>query len=76
VSDLTEKRRELERAQQGRPPTSVCEEHGEYEGEVCLGCYAVQQERVERESLLLREANTSEALRARVLADLAGRNGG
>lgn len=57
---------------------SVCEEHGEHEGEVCLQCYAIQQERVERESLPLRLENTASNLRRRVLEQLAkgnGRNG-
>ena len=62
-----------------RAPTadtlSVCEKHGEHTGEICLQCYAVQQERVERESPPLRLENTTEKLRARVLEKLATRNG-
>jgi hypothetical protein len=48
----------------------ICPIHGHQAGEgiVCLPCFAIQTERVERESLPLRTANTSEALRARVLA--------
>lgn len=55
----------------------VCRIHGEQDGsdEVCIPCYATQQERVERESLPLRLANTAEALRASVLAHHAASNG-
>lgn len=49
----------------------ICDEHGEQptSGEVCLVCYAEQQERVERESAPLREANTAERLHAWAVAE-------
>lgn len=75
MASLNEQRLELERLRRGSPKISTCEEHGEYEGEVCLLCYAEQQVRVERESLPLRYANTAPALRDRVRAELADRNG-
>ena len=40
-----------------------------------MACYAVQQERVERESEPLRYANTTQALRQRTIAQLGERNG-
>lgn len=55
--------------------TFHCPEHGWHDGIVCTSCYAIQQERVERESEPLRLANTSENLRARVLAELSSKNG-
>lgn len=73
--NLDEKRRELERQQSGEPTVYVCEKHGERTTLVCVPCYAIQQERVERESLPLRIANTAEALRNRILAQLATMNG-
>jgi len=54
---------------------SVCPKHGEHEHEVCIQCYAIQQERVERESLPLRLAETTESQRRWVLGELAKRNG-
>jgi hypothetical protein len=75
MKDLEEHRRELERRRVGAPEVLVCEEHGPRTTQVCVECYAVQQERVERESLPLRLANTGEAVRKRVLAHLAGMNG-
>jgi hypothetical protein len=75
MTKLDEQRRELERLQRGAPKISTCKEHGEHEGEVCLACYAEQQVRVERESVALRYANTAPALRDRVRAELAERNG-
>lgn len=54
---------------------SVCSQHGQHEDEVCIQCYAIQQERVERESLPLRLANTTESLRRQVLEEMAKRNG-
>ena len=68
-------RRELERRQASEPEVLVCEVHGPRTTQVCVQCYAIQQERVERESLPLRMANTGEALRNRVLAELATMNG-
>jgi hypothetical protein len=53
----------------------LCEIHGEHENLICTICYGRQQERVERESVSLRAANTSEAIRKRVLAVLAQFNG-
>lgn len=73
--NLEEHRRLLERQTAGVPMTYVCPEHGERTTQVCVECYAIQQERVERESLPLRMANTAEALRNRVLAQLATSNG-
>lgn len=73
-NDLEAFRRELERRQAEEPETLVCPEHGPRTTQVCVGCYAIQQERVERESLSLRMANTAEALRNRVLAQLAAQN--
>jgi hypothetical protein len=73
--DLEELRRFLERQKSDEPEVLVCEEHGPRTTQVCVGCYAVQQERVERESLPLRMANTAEALRKRVLTHLAASNG-
>jgi len=62
-----------------RAPTAdtvnICAEHGEHAGEVCIQCYAIQQERVERESLPLRLQVTTENQRRKVLAILAERNG-
>ncbi len=75
MSDLDEVRAELARRKDGEPVVHVCELHGERTTEVCVQCYAIQQERVERESLPLRMANTGEALRKRVLAYHAGMNG-
>ena len=75
VSALNELRRELERRQKGDPEVHVCELHGEHETLVCLDCYAIQQERVERESVGLRVKNTAPRLRLRVAAELATRNG-
>lgn len=72
---LEEFRRELERRNAEEAEVLVCPEHGPRTTQVCLGCYAIQQERVERESLPLRMANTAEALRKRVLAHLANTNG-
>lgn len=66
---------EEKRKKDGEPEVLVCELHGERTTQVCVECYAVQQERVERESLPLRMANTAEALRNRVLAELAKGNG-
>lgn len=54
---------------------STCVTHGPHEGLICLPCYAIQQERVERESAPLRYVNTATALRRRVLEQLAERNG-
>lgn len=68
-------RRKLERDSSEEPQVLICELHGERTTLVCVGCYAIQQERVERESLPLRMANTGEALRKRVLAELAKGNG-
>ena len=76
VSDLEEVRRELERRNAGEPEVLVCEKHGPRTTQVCVPCYAIQQERVERESLPLRMANTAEALRLKVLGHLATMNGG
>lgn len=73
--DLEDQRRELEREKAGEPEVHVCDIHGPRTTLVCPQCYAVQQERVERESLELRYANTAPALRARVLAELATMNG-
>lgn len=73
--DLEDHRRELERVMAGDPAVFVCELHGERTTQVCVECYAVQQERIERESLPLRVANTAEALRKRVLEQLAVKNG-
>jgi hypothetical protein len=46
----------------------VCTVHGEHDGLICVKCYTLQQERVERESEPLRYANTATAIRRRVLA--------
>lgn len=73
--DLEEHRRELERLRMGEPEMYTCEEHGPRTTLVCVECYAIQQERVERESMPLRYANTAEAMRARVLAQLSETNG-
>jgi hypothetical protein len=73
--DLEEARRELERQKAGAPEMFVCSEHGPRTTQVCVECYAIQQERVERESLPLRMANTAESLRKRVLTQLASTNG-
>lgn len=73
--ELEDHRRELERLMAGEPPVYVCELHGERTTQVCVKCYAIQQERVERESLPLRMANTAEALRKKVLEQLAPMNG-
>lgn len=73
--NLEEHRRLLERQAAGVPMKYTCPKHGERTTEVCVECYAIQQERVERESLPLRMANTAEALRNRVLAQLATSNG-
>jgi len=73
--ELEDQRRELERLMAGDPAVYVCELHGERTTQVCVECYAIQQERVERESLPLRVANTAEALRKRVLAEIAPTNG-
>lgn len=74
--ELEEHRRELERRKAGGvPEILICEEHGPRTTQVCIECYAIQQERVERESLPLRMANTAEALRKRVLSQLAVTNG-
>ena len=55
----------------------TCDIHGEQEGKgiVCIRCFDLQVARVERESLPLRIANTTEARRAAVVAALAARNG-
>jgi hypothetical protein len=53
----------------------LCARHGPHPGEVCMPCYSLQQERVERESLPLRYAVTATSIRKRVLAELAKRNG-
>ena len=55
--------------------TYVCPKHGPHKHEVCLGCYAIQQERVERESLPLRLERTTETQRRWVVQELAKRNG-
>lgn len=73
--DLEAFRRDLERRKADEPEVLRCPEHGPRTTQVCVDCYAVQQERVERESLPLRMANTAEALRNRVLAQLASSNG-
>lgn len=52
-----------------------CDDHGSHLGLVCPACYAIQQERVERESLEPRYANTAPNLRKRILAILAEGNG-
>lgn len=75
TKELEEHRRELERVMAGEPAVFACELHGERTTQVCVECYAIQQERVERESLPLRMANTAEALRNRVLAQLVLMNG-
>ena len=68
-------RQRIEREQAG-VENLVCDIHGpQPTTQVCIECYAIQQERVERESLPLRMANTAEALRNRVLAELAKGNG-
>lgn len=72
---LDEARRELERQEAGGPEVYVCEIHGEHEHLVCNPCYAIQQERVERESADLRVMNTTESNRRWVLETLATRNG-
>jgi hypothetical protein len=55
----------------------TCQIHGEQKGEgtICLKCFAIQQERVERESLPLRIANTAPLLRLRVKEELVKLNG-
>ncbi len=62
-----------------RAPTAdvvhTCTQHGTHTGEVCIKCYAIQQERVERESLPLRLMETTQAQRAWVMQELAKRNG-
>jgi hypothetical protein len=68
-------RRKIEREKFGEAETLVCETHGPRTTQVCVECYAIQQVRVELESLPLRMANTAEALRNRVLAELAKGNG-
>lgn len=73
--DLEAIRRDRELRQAGEPEVLICEMHGPRTTQVCVQCYAIQQERVERESLPLRMANTGEALRNRVLAQLAMTNG-
>ena len=73
--ELEDQRRELERLMAGEPAVYVCELHGERTTQVCVPCYSIQQERVERESLPLRMANTAEALRKKVLAQLSVTNG-
>ena len=76
VSPETEAiRRQLERDRSDEPEVLVCNLHGERTTLVCIQCYAIQQERVERESLPLRMANTAEAQRKWVLAELAKGNG-
>lgn len=45
-----------------------CPIHGEHPNQVCIPCYDVQAVRVERESAELRYANTTSALRAKVVA--------
>ena len=54
---------------------SVCPKHGQHEHEVCVQCFAIQQERVELESLPLRLAITTESQRRWVLTELAKGNG-
>jgi hypothetical protein len=73
--DLEAVRRNIERRKTGEPEVLICEKHGPRTTQVCVQCYAIQQERVERESLPLRMANTGEALRRRVLEQLAMTNG-
>lgn len=73
--DLEAFRRDLERRTADEPEVLMCPEHGPRTTQVCVGCYAIQQERVERESLPLRMANTAEALRRHVLDVLSGTNG-
>ena len=68
-------RRDIERRTAGDPEVLVCDTHGPRTTQVCVQCYAIQQERVERESLPLRMANTGEALRRRVLEYHASMNG-
>ena len=75
MNELDAKRRDLERERMGEPETYVCPRHGEHSYQVCLKCYGEQQERVERESAPLREENTTENLRARVLSVMASSNG-
>lgn len=78
MSSLEQVRRELERQREGDPLMMICPSHPEQEafaGQICPSCYRDQQVRVESESTPLRYANTSEALRAKVLASLAERNG-
>lgn len=75
MSALDEIRRELERRKAAEPEVYFCEEHGEHETVVCLECFAIQQARIERESMPLRYANTAPALRLRVASELATRNG-
>ena len=52
-----------------------CQEHGWHKGLICPACYDKQAERVEQESAPLREANTTESLRARVVEALSSKNG-
>lgn len=74
--NLDEQRREIERRQGGAETrVYVCERHGEHTTLVCHPCYGEQQKRVERESIEIRYANTTEAMRARAVAGLAGSNG-
>lgn len=75
MSNLEQKRRELERERDGEPVTRLCPVHGEHATLICVHCYSIQQERVERESAPLRYANTASSLRRRVLADMAEMNG-
>ena len=75
MSDLDEIRSKLEREKEGAPQVYYCSQHGERTTLICVPCYGIQQERVERESLPLRLANTCEAMRARVVAQLAPSNG-
>lgn len=75
MSELDEARARIQREKDGAPVVSQCVLHGDHLTVVCEKCYGVQQERVERESLPLRMANTCEAMRARVLAQLSVSNG-
>lgn len=75
MSDLDAQRQRLERERAGEPEVYHCPVHGKHPNLVCLECYAVQQERVERESLPLRMATTTENQRKWVLEELAKRNG-
>lgn len=75
MTELDAQRQRIERERAGEPETYNCPTHGEHSHQVCLECYAIQQERVERESLELRLQNTTENQRKWVLAELAKRNG-